>query len=76
MEMLEREAKQATAGIREDWSGDWERMESGVFGGLGESVFFGLERQLLSLLLSFFFRCASSQQKQMQLGSVSKILRK
>jgi hypothetical protein len=26
MEMLEREAKQATAGIREDWSGDLERM--------------------------------------------------
>jgi hypothetical protein len=38
MEMLEREAKQATAGIWEDWSGDLERMEVfeffwGTFGG-------------------------------------------
>jgi hypothetical protein len=44
MEMFEREAKQATVGIQEDW-GTRER-----------AVFFlvFLERQLLSLLLSFF----------------------
>jgi hypothetical protein len=41
MEMFEREAKQATAGIREDWSGDLERMESFSCGGLLESFFFG-----------------------------------
>jgi hypothetical protein len=39
MEMLEREAKQATAGIREDGSGDLERME-GQVGGDSEGVFF------------------------------------
>jgi hypothetical protein len=43
MEMLEREAKQATAGIREDWSGDLERMEFWSFAGdfFGGRVFFG-----------------------------------
>jgi hypothetical protein len=33
MEMLEREAKQATAGIREDGSGDLQRMEFWSFAG-------------------------------------------
>jgi len=71
--MLEREAKQATTGIREDWSGDLERMELVSFGDSEEWFFF---KALLSLLLSFFFRCACSQQKQMQLGTVKKNLEK
>jgi hypothetical protein len=40
MEMLEREAKQATAGIREDWSGDLESMEWVSFWDSGECFFF------------------------------------
>jgi hypothetical protein len=75
MEMFEREAKQATARIREVGVAIWREWSWLVYGGLSV-VFFFLERQLLSLLLSFFFRCASSQHKQMQLGSISKILRK
>ncbi len=39
MEMLEREAKQATAGIREVWSGDLGSMQRVSFlGGLGEAA--------------------------------------
>jgi hypothetical protein len=52
MEMLEREAKQATAGIREVGVVIWREWSWLVSGRLSGVFFF--ERQLLSLLLSFF----------------------
>jgi len=52
MEMLEREAKQATTGIREVGVAIWREWSWLVSGDSLECFFF--ERQLLSLLLSFF----------------------
>jgi len=54
MEMFGREAKQAMARIREVGVAIWREWSWLVWGGLLVVFFFFFERQLLSLLLSFF----------------------